>query len=207
MRLVVAIWVVCVLPAVALAEEPKRERLLVLDFQATEGVEAAMVNIAHDRFIATVSGINRFELATSNDLRMMLQTEQQRQLLECADDSCMAEIAGALGARYLSRGRLSLLDKDVVLTLQLFDSESVSLDNQVTSALPAGTDALGSKVEDMTYSLLRVDRTVEEDRWYENTWLWVGVGVVVAGGVTAAILASGGGDDAAPNLGRFTFDG
>lgn len=204
MRLIGVVVALCCVPSLARAQGDERPRLLVLDFQATEGVEEALINITHDRFIATLKAVDRYDLATSDDLRMMLQTEKERQLLSCADDSCLAEIAGAMGARYLSRGRLSLLDDDVVLTLQLFDSQTVSLDNQVTSELPRATNRLGARVEGMTYSLLRIEP--EGKKWYERTWLWVGVGVVVAGTVTAVVLASGG-EDAAPNLGRFTFDG
>jgi len=183
----------------------KRERLLVLDFDVGDGIDSGISAVANDTFITTLNQLQRFEVATSADLRTMLNTDSERQILDCNDESCMVEVAGALGARYLSRGRLSLLDEDVVLTLQLFDTDKASLDNQLTSTLPEGGDALAPAVERMTYSLLRIER-VEPPSWYENPWVWVGVGVVLAGATTAFVL-TGGGDDDVPNLGRFTIDG
>jgi hypothetical protein len=183
----------------------ERSRLLVLDFTASEGVNADITDVASDTYISTLKEIDRFDLATSSDVRMMIGAEQQRQLIGCDDESCMAEIAGALGAEFLSRGRLSLLDEEIILTLELFDSGAASLENQLTEALPADLSQLDDQVRAMTYKLLQVE---DPKAWYERKWLWIAAGAVVVGGVVTAIVLTRGDDgDTAPNLGRQIIDG
>lgn len=186
------------------SEPPGQPRLLVLDFGVSDGIDGALVDVATDTYISTLKEIDRFDLATSSDVRMMLNTEEQKQLVGCDDDSCMAEVAGALGAQYLSRGRLSLLDEEIILTLELFDTGAASLENQLTAALPADVSTVDDKVRAMTFSLLRVK---PPEAWYENEWLWVGAGAAVLGAGVAIYFATRGDDGGEPNLGRFVLDG
>ncbi|MHB8873911.1 MAG: hypothetical protein ACYC8T_09530 [Myxococcaceae bacterium] len=71
----------------------------------------------------------RLKVISDRDVAASLGRERQRQLLGgCSDTSCMAELSGALGARYLVVGRLDRLGKTFLLTASLYDSQrSVSV--------------------------------------------------------------------------------
>jgi len=75
---------------------------------------------------AAIADLDRFEVLSSADLRNALSLEEQKQQLGCdeADSSCLAELAGALGAELVVFGQLGKLDETYVLNLSLFDSTS-----------------------------------------------------------------------------------
>src|SRR5687767_13609863 len=69
----------------------------------------------------------KLDVIAQEDVRRQLALEADRQTVGCGDESCIAEIVGALGARLAVYGRAGELDegdgkKSVALTLSLFDS-------------------------------------------------------------------------------------
>ena len=52
-----------------------------------------------------------FQVISQQDIATMLGLERQKQLMGCADDStsCLAELSGALGARFVMSGTLTRL--------------------------------------------------------------------------------------------------
>lgn len=91
----------------------------------------------------------RFEVLSSTDVRRQLEIEANRETLGCDADSssCLAEIAGAMGAHLVVYGKLGTLDDVVILTLNLFDSSQakavgrVALKEKSLSALVDRVDA------------------------------------------------------------------
>ncbi len=88
-------------------------------------------NPAAKEQVAAVQALVASQLADAKDLRVisqadlatMLDVERQRKLLgvECTE-SCMSELAGAIGARYVLSGRADRFGDAWVLTATLFDS-------------------------------------------------------------------------------------
>lgn len=67
----------------------------------------------------------RLDVVSSADVKRQLAFEAEKQAVGCqADESCLAEIAAAMGARFVVHGQLGTLEDVVVLTLNLFDSEA-----------------------------------------------------------------------------------
>jgi hypothetical protein len=66
----------------------------------------------------------RFEVLSSADVRRQLEIEADRRTLGCDENaqSCLAEIAGAMGAQLVVYGKLGALGDVIILTLNLFDS-------------------------------------------------------------------------------------
>ena len=99
-----------------------RLRVLVLDLAAESGVSDGLVH--------TVSGIVSAELATypeldvtsDADVKRMMELEGEKQAVGCGDSSCLAELAGAIGARLVVFGSIGKLGDDIVMHLNLFDS-------------------------------------------------------------------------------------
>lgn len=67
----------------------------------------------------------RFDVLSTADLREVVALEGEKQALGCDVDSssCLAEVAGAMGARFVVFGQLGKLGDAPVLTLSLYDSD------------------------------------------------------------------------------------
>jgi len=78
---------------------------------------------------STLAESSRIKVITEAEIAALIGVERQRSLMaggECATDSCMTELAGALGSRYLVAGRLDRYGDRYILTTSLFDSRSAS---------------------------------------------------------------------------------
>ena len=98
-------------PAIAVtefqAEAADRDRA-----KGLSGVVAARLASFHARVVGL------------DEIRAALDFEKQKQLAGCAGDSCLAEISGALGVRYLVHGRLDRFGKSALLNAFVFDSRT-----------------------------------------------------------------------------------
>ena len=147
------------------------------------------------------------EVTTQADMRELLELEGQKQSLgNCEPDdlsSCLAEIAAALGTRYVLRGELGALGDERTLALTLIDTEKVSgakrrllrgnnidaLAQAAEAALPGLLDELPSpkKGGPRTRLLVLDVRGATIDAGPPppagpSAWLWSG-GIVAGGGL------------------------
>ena len=110
------------LPHVASAEETA-QRMILMDLKATL-VEPEVVGLVNNMVSTELAHQKGFELITGADMRQMVELEAEKQSLGCADDSsCLSELAGAMGARYVVFGEMGKLGSFYLLTLNLFDSK------------------------------------------------------------------------------------
>lgn len=99
----------------------------VLSFAAS--VAAARVGAGESALLtdvaaASFAGHKHLDVVTSRDLREVVELEASKQMIGCADDtSCLAEVAGAMGARYVVAGQLGALGERLVLTVSVFDAK------------------------------------------------------------------------------------
>jgi len=87
------------------------------DVQAARTLSSlAAIELARDK---------RFDVLSTADLREVVALEGEKQALGCDVDSssCLAEVAGAMGARFVVFGQLGKLGTAPVLTLSLYDSD------------------------------------------------------------------------------------
>lgn len=64
------------------------------------------------------------KVTSADQVRAILGLERQKALLGCSDGSCLAEISGALGVRYVLQGRLDKFGKTLVLTAAVLDTRN-----------------------------------------------------------------------------------
>lgn len=105
---------------VALAAAAPGSRVLVLDFKSEGGSEAVRA-LVQDEVASRVSkdGLN---VLTTADIQHELDMEAQKRAVGCGDESCMVEIANALGAEYTIYGRIAVLDGLTVVNMTLLDA-------------------------------------------------------------------------------------
>lgn len=127
----------------------------MLELSAGAGVDASLTGPFTDAITAEVQARGFFDVISSRDVQTLLGVERQRQLLGCADDatSCMAELSGALGARFVLTGSLAKLGDAFQLTLSTLDSQKaqpIGRATRIAKSLDALRAALPSAVAEAT---------------------------------------------------------
>ncbi len=95
-----------------------------------------------------------FQVTSSQELKSVIELEGEKQSLGCdaGASSCLAEVANAMGARFVIFGQVGAVDAQLILTLQLFDSTTGAnagrlvvqraSASELVDALPATIDQL-----------------------------------------------------------------
>lgn len=104
----------------ALAGATPPARVLVVDFQS-EGASEAVKILVQDEVAARVTK-ERLDVLTMTDIRNQLDLEVQKRVVGCSDESCLIEIASALGAEYTIYGRIGVVGGLTVVNITLLDA-------------------------------------------------------------------------------------
>ena len=109
--------------AVLLAAPAEKPKLVVLDLVA-QGAKPEEAAALTEAITQELSQRGLYQVVSSSEVRTMLGVERQKQLLGCSDDaaSCTAELAGALGSRFVLSGSLARLGDALQLSVQTIDT-------------------------------------------------------------------------------------
>jgi len=160
-------------------------RVLVLDIEAI-GVVADDAAAATRIVASAAADVEGVDVVSASDLRRLDALQADRSAAGCDEDaSCLADIAGALGAESVLFGSLSKLGSTTTASLSLYTAadgrvERVSVDvadlSQLTAALRERTAILLGR---------GTPGAAESEPAPANPWF----GVVVGGGVGAVVGA------------------
>ena len=105
--------------------EPANARVLVLD-PTTDENNADTARLVVDLVSTAASRVPGHEVVTAKDLQQVLELEANKQAVGCdtTSSSCLAEIAGAMGAQLVVFGSVGNLGDTALVTLTLFDAEA-----------------------------------------------------------------------------------
>lgn len=108
----------------ALAASAEKPKIAVLELQSS-GVDATSTAALYDRLVQEVARRGYFDPVSQKDIQTMLGLERQKEMLGCSEaaQSCMTELAGALGSRFVLSGTVSKLGDAVQLSLQMLDTQ------------------------------------------------------------------------------------
>ena len=115
---------VSVAPQAASAQDSNNEkfRTILLQLKGNK-VDEETVNIISSLVTANLANYEVLELITSTDIKNMASLEAEKQTMGCDDEtSCLAELAGAMDARYVIFGDVGQLGPLLILGLNLFDA-------------------------------------------------------------------------------------
>jgi hypothetical protein len=101
-------------------------RIAVLDVTVEGGADPTMQGQLTGRIADLVGRRENVTVIAPDDIRAILEKEAQKQLLGCDDQSCLAEIGGALGADVLLKGRVSKLEDGYAMTLSAVNAHDAS---------------------------------------------------------------------------------
>lgn len=140
--LVVAWLVLAGLTGAAGAEE--KRAIAVLDLKA-RGLEASVAENVTELVLKEIDRVGMFRTISTEEIKRMLEHEQQKILLGCDDTSCLAEIGGALGVDLLVAGGVGKLGDTWVISLKLIDVRGVKvLRREERTVSGAGGDLIGA---------------------------------------------------------------
>jgi TolB-like protein len=117
------------------AEAKKAPSLPVMQFDAQNGADPKLAILANDAASESLRDLNVFKVISSEDIKRILSFQRDKALASggsCNEDQCLAEIGGALGADYMVSGKLTRIDKQLKLELQLFNNAKAKVENAVS---------------------------------------------------------------------------
>ncbi len=179
------------------------ERVLVMDLKGGPEVAGTLTETLGGLLTAEVARRESFESISGEDIRNLVALEGQKQALGCEDSStCLAEIAGALGARFVVFGRLNQVGGQYILQMSLLDASTTQVIGRRVLKAPDErvlVDELPHAVADVLRPAFAALGTEEEkvalpdrDGGGALPTVMLGSGVAIAAaGVVAAVAASG----------------
>jgi len=191
-------------PPPSTASEPSSSEVpsvLVLNLEAAH-VDEVTVKILDGMIESAVARQRGLRVVSSGEIARIIEIEGNKQALGCLQDSCLSELAGAMGTRYVLFGHVAPLGETLVMQLRLFDSQSLVMvareelkgasPDVLATAIPPAVDTLFASVA----TRAEVE-AVEEDEVPAMAWVLLGsggavillAGVVVVG--SAAIATYG----------------
>ncbi len=132
----------------------KAIRVAVYDFKV-EGVDQNIANVVTDSMLAEVRKLKGVAAIGMEEIRDMLSHEANKQILGCeSDESCLAEIAGALGVDFLITGTLSKAAESHIIDVKRIDQGRAQIAGAVNKRLKAGSGqefllAVGPIIEEL----------------------------------------------------------
>jgi len=130
-----------------------KQRLAVLELKA-EGASAELATTLSQVVAEQAGKTPGFDAISQAEISSLLNVEKQRQLLGCADESCLAEIGGALGAKLVLSGTLGKLEDSYVLSLQLLDTRRAKIQSRESRTVTGSLEVLVAAAKDLTHRLL-----------------------------------------------------
>jgi TolB-like protein len=181
------------------AEANKRVSMLALDLDASN-LNPEDVQLVDTLVVQALSRHARLNVLSSSDIRQMIDLETERQAVGCDTNSCLAEIAGAMGAQYVVYGTAGQLGETILVQLNLFDSStgtSINREKIETTDLGALPRLVEPAIDRLVAELAGIEPPPREpvatapaaSAGPHPGWYVTGAGAVVAVvGVTLAVV-------------------
>ena len=116
--------------------------IAVMEFASKGGIEAQKMDALSDMLANEIRALGNYKVVGKSDIRAALQLEEQKALLGCDDESCLAEIGGALGVRLVVTGNVSLFGKTYLLNLKMLDVADIKVVAGISQKVSGGEDML-----------------------------------------------------------------
>jgi hypothetical protein len=140
---------------------PARIKVLVLDVKSTV-LNKSEIETLTSLITAHLGAYGQLDVLSGDDVKRLIDLEGQKQVIGCDQRSCLAELAGAMGANLVVFGQAGRLGSTTVVTLNLFDAQK----GQAVARRPVEVQDLGelparvaTAIDEMVGPLLQGQRT------------------------------------------------
>lgn len=123
------------LPGLGLAQPKARPKLALMPLVALR-MDESVVQILSEILATEVANRGTYEVISASDINAMLGMEKMKSALGCDNESCLAEIGGALGADFMLSGSVGRLGDKLNISLVLFDQATVKVKGRVRESVP-----------------------------------------------------------------------
>lgn len=158
---------------------PATQRVLVLDVEVV-GTDAVDASAATRVMAAAAAEVPGYTVLSTADLRAMVNLEADRQNAGCTTNSCLTELADAMGAGLVMFGSVSTLGDTTTTTVSLYASATQAVQKR---SFTSSTNGIASPLRAATITLLRGREPPSP------ALLIAGAGTAVVGGVAAGVGA------------------
>ena len=118
------------------AEEGKPTRMAVMNLQNDAELKEGIVTTLNEILLGEFSAIEGLEILGSSDITSMLSLEEERiKLTGCAEDSCLAEIGGALGVAMMATARVGAVGDNYVVSVKIIDVKRAKVKGRISEVV------------------------------------------------------------------------
>ncbi|MBI5525729.1 MAG: hypothetical protein HY897_05300 [Deltaproteobacteria bacterium] len=125
---------------------PERPTLIVFNIVPEKGVEKGAANLLTELVLDRVTKLQKHVVIGQKDIEKMVSWEKEKLKL-CTEGSCLAEIAGAMGADLYVEGSIGVMGDSYMINLKLMDARGVRVIERTTEVVKkdenAAVDAVG----------------------------------------------------------------
>lgn len=124
------------------AQDSAKTSYAVMPLSLARGIDEKATQLLDEMLLTELQkrGGDRARFLGQSDITAMLGLEQQRQLVQCSDESCMAEIGNALGVDILVTSSLGKLGNKFVINVKVIKPDEVRVLRRETFTV-AGDEA------------------------------------------------------------------
>ena len=123
-------------PAAEPAEEERDTRLAVMDLRLAKGIDPSVGGLLNETIISKLDATGQFQsIISGSDMRDMIDLETQKMALGCDQDSCLAELGGALGVPYMLVSNLGRFGQQYILNIKFVAVEEAKVLGRVNKIL------------------------------------------------------------------------
>jgi hypothetical protein len=139
MRLALASFVLLAASTAAAEESTK---IAVVPTQLESSAKGMVPDLFDDYLLTAVQNTSQAQVIGQDDIGAMLGFEKQKDLMNCDDTSCMADIGGALGVDKIVSVKVARLGEDWVATAKLINIKTTRVEARVNEIVAGDTKAL-----------------------------------------------------------------
>ncbi len=108
------------------AEKPG---IAVMSVKSVHGISSGVADLINEMILVRLKNGDRFSsVVGGSDMAAMIDLETQKQALGCAEDSCLAELGGALGVPYMLNASIGKMGSLIVLTIKIIAVEEAKVE-------------------------------------------------------------------------------
>jgi len=196
-RLVLSVVVAMLAASAAAAEE--RTRVAVLNLRADTELDKGTLNTLDEILLSSFHKSGCFEVLGMADIASMLTLEEERAKLSgCVDDSCLAEIGGALGVELIVGSSVGRLGDHYFVSVKLLDVKRARVVDRCTleieqdelelvEAIRRAVDEIAGRASSLDLSGATAGNG-DAPPGALDCAAWISLGLTAAAGATAGVL-------------------
>lgn len=135
MVLMLALLAIAAPPTAVVAPAPPGSLRIAVHAIDPGNVDALLARVVTDATVAELRKLQGLEVVAMDEIKAMLDQEAQKQLVGCSDESCLAEIAEALGVDGIVIGTLARVGDETVFGLKRIDQRAAKTVGQSSERL------------------------------------------------------------------------